>query len=130
MSTLNSRGDTSKTDFLTTANRVSYISETFTYLPTKGTITLTRRDPVGGLLQVGVIERPANPDDRPQNKIGGDDEDELVHVGFFKAWNRNRKPSTSLFVPPEGIHILDDIIVTFVYFDSQWRDRKRFRART
>ncbi|KAI6037850.1 hypothetical protein EDC04DRAFT_2570719, partial [Pisolithus marmoratus] len=36
--------------------------------------------------------------------------------GFFKAWNR--KPSASLFAPPEGIRILDDIVVTFVYCES------------
>ncbi|KAI6016506.1 hypothetical protein EDC04DRAFT_3119633, partial [Pisolithus marmoratus] len=46
--------------------------------------------------------------------------------GFFKAWNR--KPSASLFVPPEVIHILDDIVVTLIYFESQWRDREKFGA--
>ncbi|KAI6012044.1 hypothetical protein EDC04DRAFT_2609615 [Pisolithus marmoratus] len=182
MSTLKlilSRGDPLQTDFLTTDNRVSYTSETFTYpRPLHGsraTTTVTRRDPVGGLLQVGVIEWPANPDDRPQVVIGTRSVEmtktglytspekfqaqdgriyewqisnyraQLVPLhagnnaayiatflqspqGFFKAWNR--KPSASLFVPPEGIHILDDIVVTFIYFESQWRDRERFRART
>ncbi|KIJ63383.1 hypothetical protein HYDPIDRAFT_92594 [Hydnomerulius pinastri MD-312] len=41
-----------------------------------------------------------------------------------------RKHSASLFIPPEGGHILDDIVVTFIYFESQWRDRERTKARS
>ncbi|KAI6009603.1 hypothetical protein F5J12DRAFT_782109 [Pisolithus orientalis] len=180
MSTLKlilSRGDPLQTDFLSTENRVLYTSETITYARplhgSRATTTVTRRDPVGGLLQA--------PGGR-WNEIGGDDEDRVVHIMFiphvllflspekfqaqdgrmyewqisnyraqlvplnsghnaayvatflqssqsiFKSWNR--KSSASLFVPPEGTHILDDIIVTFIYFESQWRDRERFRART
>ncbi|KAH7890129.1 hypothetical protein F5I97DRAFT_641978 [Phlebopus sp. FC_14] len=39
-----------------------------------------------------------------------------------------RVTSGALFVPPEGCHILDDIIVTFIYFESQWRDKEYCRA--
>lgn len=35
-----------------------------------------------------------------------------------------RKHASSLFVPPEGFHILDDIVVTFIYFESKWRDKE------
>ncbi|KAI6111287.1 hypothetical protein F5141DRAFT_775286 [Pisolithus sp. B1] len=181
MSTLKlilSRGDPLQTDFLAADNKVMYTSDTITYpralYGSRATTTITRRDPVGGLLQVGVIEWPANPHDRPKVVIGTKSVEmtktglytspekfqaqdgrmyewqisnyraQLVPLhaghnaayvatflqssqGFFKAWNRGS--SASLFVPPEGTHILDDIVVTFVYFESQWRDRERHRAR-
>lgn len=41
-----------------------------------------------------------------------------------------RKHTSSLFVPPEGFHILDDIVVTFIYFECRWRDREGARARS
>ncbi|KIK77304.1 hypothetical protein PAXRUDRAFT_835034 [Paxillus rubicundulus Ve08.2h10] len=41
-----------------------------------------------------------------------------------------RKHSASLFIPPEGVPILDDIVVTFVYFESQWRNKERRRSRS
>ncbi|KIJ12581.1 hypothetical protein PAXINDRAFT_14661 [Paxillus involutus ATCC 200175] len=41
-----------------------------------------------------------------------------------------RKQSASLFIPPEGVPILDDIVVTFIYFESQWRNKERRRSRS
>lgn len=35
-----------------------------------------------------------------------------------------RKHTSSLFIPPEGFHILDDIVVTFIYFESKWQDKE------
>ncbi|KAH0830207.1 hypothetical protein J3R83DRAFT_1564 [Lanmaoa asiatica] len=46
--------------------------------------------------------------------------------GFFFC----RKHTSSLFVPPEGLHILDDIVVTFVYFESKWREKENIKSRT
>ncbi|KAN0073715.1 hypothetical protein V8E55_011969 [Tylopilus felleus] len=40
-----------------------------------------------------------------------------------------RKHTSSLFIPPEGFHILDDIVVTFIYFESRWRDKEGVRSR-
>ncbi|KAF8548125.1 hypothetical protein OG21DRAFT_1396747, partial [Imleria badia] len=40
-----------------------------------------------------------------------------------------RKHTSSLFVPPEGFHILDDIVVTFIYFESKWRDKEGTKSR-
>ncbi|EGN96444.1 hypothetical protein SERLA73DRAFT_141845 [Serpula lacrymans var. lacrymans S7.3] len=36
--------------------------------------------------------------------------------------------SASLFVPPEGLSLLDEIIVTFVYFENKWREKERAKA--
>lgn len=65
-----SRGDPLRTDFLFTDNKVLYTSDTTTYSPAsygrRAKTTITRRDPVGGLLEIGVIEWPADPHDRPR----------------------------------------------------------------
>ncbi|KAG8217150.1 hypothetical protein J3R82DRAFT_5209 [Butyriboletus roseoflavus] len=42
-------------------------------------------------------------------------------------WLR-RKRTSSLFISPEGFHILDDIIVTFIYFESKWQDRENTKS--
>jgi hypothetical protein len=41
-----------------------------------------------------------------------------------------RKVSAALLIPPEAVHILDDIVVTFIYFESRWREREHARARS
>lgn len=41
-----------------------------------------------------------------------------------------RKYTSSLFIPPEGCLILDDIVVTFIYFECKWRDKEGAKART
>jgi hypothetical protein len=41
-----------------------------------------------------------------------------------------RRDTSSLFVPPEGVRILDDIVVTFIYFECKWRDKEGARARS
>lgn len=65
-----SRGDPLRTDFLFTDNKVLYTSDTTTYSPAsygrRAKTTITRRDPVGRLLEIGVIEWPADPHDRPR----------------------------------------------------------------
>lgn len=40
-----------------------------------------------------------------------------------------QKKSAALLISPEAVHILDDIVVTFIYFESQWRERERARSR-
>ncbi|KAG6331087.1 hypothetical protein ID866_8001 [Astraeus odoratus] len=166
-----------QTDFLTTENKVLYTSETIHHTPalhgSKAMTTVTRRDHVGDLFQVGVIEWPANPDERPRvyvrtryvemtrTGLYTAPEKFQAHNGRMYEWQIenyqtqlvplqtghsaayvaaflqtsrgslfSRKQSASLFVPPEGIEILDDIVVTFIYFESQWRERERFRSRT
>ncbi|KAI5990891.1 hypothetical protein EDD15DRAFT_2169717 [Pisolithus albus] len=180
MSTLKltlSRGDPLQTDFLAT-DKVLYTSDTITYSlalhGSRAKTTVTRRDAIGGSIQVGFIEWPANHHDRPRvvirtrsvkmtktglytspEKFQAQDgriyewqirnsRAQLIPLhagrgvgyvatllqtsqGFLKVWNRGS--SASLFVPPEGLHILDDIVVTFVYFESQWRDGERHKAR-
>ncbi|KAF8129193.1 hypothetical protein EV363DRAFT_1337977 [Boletus edulis] len=44
-------------------------------------------------------------------------------------WFR-RKHTSSLFIPPEGYDILDDIVVTFIYFAGKWRDKEGDKARS
>ncbi|KAG6375857.1 hypothetical protein JVT61DRAFT_2717 [Boletus reticuloceps] len=44
-------------------------------------------------------------------------------------WFR-RKHTSSLFIPPEGYDILDDIVVTFIYFEGKWRDKEGDKARS
>lgn len=39
-----------------------------------------------------------------------------------------RNESAALLIAPEAESILDDIIVTFIYFDNQWRERERSRS--
>jgi len=45
----------------------------------------------------------------------------------FWLW---RKLTSSLFIPPEGFEILDDIVVTFIYFASRWRDKEGVKSRS
>lgn len=170
-----SREDPLQTDFLIADNNVLYTSETINYARplhgSKAMTTVTRRDSIGSTWQVGVIEWPANPDERPRVIIGTRSV-EMTKTGLYTSpemfqardghkyeWQINnyraqlvplqqsrsaayiatflksstgsiiRKKLASLVIPPEAGHILDDIIVTFIYFESQWRDRERFRAR-
>ncbi|KAG1791796.1 uncharacterized protein BJ212DRAFT_1418467, partial [Suillus subaureus] len=41
-----------------------------------------------------------------------------------------RKKSAALLIPPEAVPILDDIVVTFIYFESRWREREIARSRS
>jgi len=41
-----------------------------------------------------------------------------------------RNESAALLIPPEAESILDDIVVTFIYFESQWRERERAKSRS
>lgn len=41
-----------------------------------------------------------------------------------------RNESAALLIPPEAESILDDIIVTFIYFDNQWREKERTRSKS
>ncbi|KAL4065124.1 hypothetical protein V8B97DRAFT_2022276 [Scleroderma yunnanense] len=169
--------DPLQTDFLTVGNKALYTSETVNYPQpqhgNKALTTVTRKDSVGGTLQVGIIEWPANPEERPRVFIGTRSV-KLTKTGLYTSpemfracdgreyeWQINnyraqlvplhqghsaayvatflqsstgsfitRRKLASLFIPPEGVQILDDIVVTFVYFESQWRDRERFKARS
>ncbi|KAG2131260.1 uncharacterized protein EDB93DRAFT_1178717 [Suillus bovinus] len=41
-----------------------------------------------------------------------------------------RKESAALLISPEAVDILDDIVVTFIYFESQWREGERAKSRS
>ncbi|KAJ8595838.1 hypothetical protein M405DRAFT_806445 [Rhizopogon salebrosus TDB-379] len=41
-----------------------------------------------------------------------------------------RRESAALLIPPEAENILDDIVVTFIYFENQWRENERRRSRS
>ncbi|KAH7906557.1 hypothetical protein BJ138DRAFT_1162358 [Hygrophoropsis aurantiaca] len=181
-----SKNDPLNTNILTSESKIIYTIETILHhrpsWGSKRSTTVTRGNIGGGnigggdsRLQVGVIEWPANPADRP-SVIVGTRSVEMTKTGLYTApemfqasdgqlyeWQirdyrshlvplktpksqayvatfltSSSRPSffsprkvhtASLFVPPEGIAILDDIIVTFVYFESQWRERERAKAR-
>ncbi|KAG9318023.1 hypothetical protein JVU11DRAFT_86 [Chiua virens] len=155
---------------------VTYTSHTAHYpSPRNGaraTTTVTRTDPTGDRLQVGVIDWPVRSTDTVQVVVGTRDVS-ITKSGIFTSsewftaadggtyeWQIRdgrpqlvpladmastayvatfvqsqsgfwllRKHTSSLFVPPEGLPILDDIIVTFIYFESKWRDKEATRSR-
>ncbi|KAG1749525.1 hypothetical protein EDB19DRAFT_1680667 [Suillus lakei] len=41
-----------------------------------------------------------------------------------------KRKESALLIPPEAVHILDDIVITFIYFESRWRERERARSRS
>ncbi|KAF9228977.1 hypothetical protein BS17DRAFT_772835 [Gyrodon lividus] len=177
-----SRNDPLQTDFFVAGeDNVLYTSDTVWYqgslYGSRATTTVTRKDPAGECLQVGVIEWPvrvsANPKDRPQIFVGTRSV-EMTKTGLYTSPEKftatdehvyewqiqdyraqlvplrahhpaayiatfvqsrtgsflKRKSSASLFIPPEGVHILDDIVVTFIYFESQWRNKERTRSQS
>ncbi|KAF9239106.1 hypothetical protein BU15DRAFT_88126 [Melanogaster broomeanus] len=137
----------------------TYTSDTVSYQRpavhgSRATTAVTRKGPTGERLQVGLIEWPVNANQRPQI-IVGTREVEMTKTGLYTSpekftavdghvyeWQiRDSRPqpsaayiatfySASLFIPPEGVHMLDDIVVTFIYFESQWRNRERIRSRS
>lgn len=83
-----SKEDPLQTDFLTFGNNVLYTSETINYpqpmYGSKAMTTVTRRDPIGGIWQVGTIEWPANPEERPRVTVGTSPV-ELTRTGLYTS---------------------------------------------
>jgi len=77
-----------QTDFLITNNNVLYTSETINHSQplhgSKAMTTATRRGATGGTWQIGVIEWPANPDERPRVIIGTRSV-EMTKTGLYTA---------------------------------------------
>ncbi|KAF8842634.1 hypothetical protein BDN67DRAFT_979481 [Paxillus ammoniavirescens] len=73
-------------------------------------------------------------DSRPQVLVPLREHHSAAYIATFVQSSTgsflNRKQSAALFIPPEGVPILDDIVVTFVYFESQWRNKERRRSRS
>ncbi|KAH7924674.1 hypothetical protein BV22DRAFT_1034905 [Leucogyrophana mollusca] len=174
-----SKNDPLRTNFVTPEGKTLYTVDTISHhrpsLGSKRSTTITRRSAGGDCMQVGVVEWPANADDRPSVVVGTrsvemtktglytspemfrasdgqhyewqirDSRSHLVplkvpksqaYVATFVSsssrtsiFSPRKVHTASLFVPPEGAPILDDIVVTFVYFETQWRERELAKSR-
>ncbi|EIW85791.1 hypothetical protein CONPUDRAFT_80209, partial [Coniophora puteana RWD-64-598 SS2] len=55
------------------------------------------------------------------------------HVATFSSSTHRsglkKVHTASLFIAPEGMHLLDEIVITFVYFLARWRNREAARER-
>ncbi|KAG0701588.1 hypothetical protein DFH29DRAFT_806082 [Suillus ampliporus] len=171
------KNDPLQTTFFCPERVLHYTSDTVTrnepFCGSTATTTVVRRTPRGELLHVGIIEWPANPNDRPSVVVGSRTI-EMIKTGLYTSpekfqgsdgeWYEwqireyraqlvplkgarsqayiatfvttitrtlfRRKQSAALLIPPEAVRMLDDIIVTFIYFESQWRERERAKSRT
>lgn len=174
------KNDPLQTTFSCPERAIHYTSDTVTrnqpFCGSKATTTV-RKNVVGESLHVGIIEWPANPNDRPA-VVMGSRTIEMIRTGLYThpekfqgingewyEWQihegraqlaplkvarsqaciatfvttlthalfgtfRCSKRSAALLIPPEAVHILDDIVVTFIYFESRWREREQARSRS
>ncbi|KAG1900077.1 uncharacterized protein F5891DRAFT_1035962 [Suillus fuscotomentosus] len=171
------KNDPLQTTFSCPERAIHYTSDTVTrnrpFLQggSKATTTIWKHV-VGESIHVGIIEWPANPNDRPTVVVGSRTI-EMIKMGLFTSpekfqgihseWYEwqirqsraqlvplevarsqaciatfvttvtqalfRKKKSAALLISPEAVHILDDIVVTFIYFENQWRERERARSR-
>lgn len=170
------KNDPLQTTFSCPERAIHYTSDTVTrnqpFCGSKATTTV-RKIVAGESLHVGIIEWPANPNDRPAVVVGSRTI-EMIKTGLYTSpekfqgthgeWYEwqiresraqlvplkgarsqayiatfvttltqalfKRKVSAALLIPPEAVHILDDIVVTFIYFESQWREREQARSQS
>jgi hypothetical protein len=170
------KNDPLQTTFSCPEYAIHYTSDTVTrsqpFCGSKATTTV-RKNVVGESLHVGIIEWPANPNDRPA-VIVESRTIEMIKTGLYTSpekfqgihgeWYEwqirgsraqlvplkvarshaciatfvttftqalfRRKESAALLISPEAVHILDDIIVTFIYFERRWRERELARSRS
>ncbi|KAG1778360.1 hypothetical protein EV702DRAFT_1196358 [Suillus placidus] len=168
------KNDPLQTTFSCPERAIHYTSDTVTRNePFCKATTTVRKNVVGESLHVGIIEWPANPNDRPAVVVGSRTI-EMTKTGLYTSpekfqgihgeWYEwqireyraqlvplkvarsqasiatfvttlrqalfRRKESAALLISPEAAHILDDIVVTFIYFESLWRERERARSRS
>ncbi|KAG1865404.1 hypothetical protein F4604DRAFT_1002326 [Suillus subluteus] len=171
------KNDPLQTTFSCPEHAIHYTSDTVTrnrpFCGSKATTTV-RKNVVGQSLHVGIIDWPANPNDRPAVMVGSR-RIEMTKTGLYTSspekfqgvrgewyeWQIHecraqlvplkvarsqtciatfvttftqalfrRKESAALLIPPEAVHILDDIVVTFIYFENRWREREQARSRS
>lgn len=171
------KNDPLQTTFSCPERAIHYTSDTVTrnrpFCGSKATTTV-RKNVVGESLHVGIIEWPANPNDRPAVVVGSRTI-EMIKTGLYTCpekfqgihgewyeWQIHEgraqlvplkvtrsqaciatfvitltqvlfgwtKHSAALVIPPEAVHLLDDIVVTFIYFESRWREKEQARSRS
>ncbi|KAG2360363.1 hypothetical protein BDR07DRAFT_1452007 [Suillus spraguei] len=146
------KNDPLQTTFSCPERAIHYTSDTVTrnrpFCGSKATTTV-RKNVVGESLHVGIIEWPANPNDRPAVVVGsrtiemiktglytcfrgihGEWYEWQIHEGRAQVLFGWSKHSAALVIPPEAVHLLDDIVVTFIYFESRWREKEQARSRS
>ncbi|OAX37507.1 hypothetical protein K503DRAFT_719662 [Rhizopogon vinicolor AM-OR11-026] len=173
------KNDPLQTTFSCPERAIHYASDTVTrdkaVSGSTATTTVVRRNVLGDSDHVGIIEWPANPNDRPAVVVGSKTV-EMIQTGLYTSpekfqgsdhewyewqisnsrpqlvllngtraqtctatfitsfthhmFGLKRNESAALLIPPEAESILDDIVVTFIYFESQWRERERAKSRS